>query len=454
MSVTTAKRKSIDMTQGHPLKVLMLFSIPMLIGAVFQQLYTTVDFWFMGHYVSSEAMAAVGATAAMIHFFQNVAIGITGALGIVISQYVGAKNSERVHTTSVNAILLTAATSLVMTIIALGLNHPILRLLHTPEDIISMSFTYSTIVLSGLICTLTYNMAAAVCRGLGDSVAPLVFLIISSLLNILLDYVFIHWLNMGVRGVAIATITSQGISALMTLTYLFIRYPVMRFSIKEIKADKEIVLRVLRMGVPMGLQSGCFTIGMMVMQGVINSFGTLVVEGYTAGVRVEELSWFSFCTYCQGITTYAGQNAGAKDIDRLKKGVRYSVFVLLIMCLSAAVLVWVFGKELAGIFVPGNEQVQQIAHGFLKVNSTFYVPMGWIMLYNYALKGMGEIKIPMISAFIELFCKIFFSVVLGKIFGYFGIWFAEPLGWVIGTVPPMVRYYSMKWQDGVMKLKT
>ncbi len=208
------------------------------------------------------------------------------------------------------------------------------------------------------------------------------------------------------------------------------------------------------MGVPMGLQSGCFTIGMMVMQGVINSFGTLVVEGYTAGVRVEELSWFSFCTYCQGITTYAGQNAGAKDIDRLKKGVRYSVFVLLIMCLSAAVLVWVFGKELAGIFVPGNEQVQQIAHGFLKVNSTFYVPMGWIMLYNYALKGMGEIKIPMISAFIELFCKIFFSVALGKIFGYFGIWFAEPLGWVIGTVPPMIRYYSGKWEEGVRKLKT
>lgn len=454
MSAIAQKRKSLDMTQGHPLKVLLLFSIPMLIGAVFQQLYTTVDFWFMGHYVSPEAMAAVGACAAMIHFFQNVGIGMCGALGIVISQYVGAKNDEKVHMTSINSILITAGTALVMTLIALTLNRPILHLLQTPDEIISMSITYSTILLSGIVCTLTYNTAASVCRGLGDSLAPLIFLIISSLLNILLDYIFIRWLNMGVSGVAIATITSQGISAIMTLAYLFIRYPIMRFSLKELKFDREITQRVLRMGVPMGLQSGCFTIGMMVMQGVINSFGTLVVEGYTAGVRVEELSWFSFCTYCQGITTYAGQNAGAKDIQRLKKGVRYSVIVLLIMCVSAAVLVWTCGKQLAGIFVPGNEQVQLIAHGFLKVNSTFYIPMGWIMLYNYALKGMGEIKIPMISAFIELFCKIFFSVALGKIFGYFGIWFAEPLGWVIGTVPPMIRYYSGKWEEGVRKLKT
>lgn len=454
MSVTTAKRKSIDMTQGHPLKVLMLFSIPMLIGAVFQQLYTTVDFWFMGHYVSPEAMAAVGACAAMIHFFQNVAIGICTALGIIVSQYVGAKNDEKVHRASVNSIIMTLATAVLMTIVALSLNRPILRLLQTPDEIIQMSFTYSTILMAGLVCTLTYNMAAAVCRALGDSLAPLIFLIISSLLNIFLDYIFIKWLGMGVQGVAIATITSQGISALMTLIYTYIRYPIMRFTLKELKPDKDIVQRVLKMGVPMGLQSGCFTIGMMVMQGVINSFGTLVVEGYTAGVRVEEISWFSFTTFCQAISTYAGQNAGAKDIDRLKKGVRYSFFVLLIMTIGAALLVWIFGQQMAALFVPDNIEVQKIAHGFLKVNSSFFIPMGWVMLYNFALKGMGEIKIPMISAFIELFCKIFFSVVLGKIIGYFGIWFAEPLGWLIGTIPPMIRYYSMKWQDGVMKLKT
>ncbi|MCF0136005.1 MAG: MATE family efflux transporter [Lachnospiraceae bacterium] len=452
MTSRKSASRGIDLTQGSPIKVIILFALPMLLGNIFQMLYTVVDSYFMGNYVSTEAMAAVGACSSMINFFLNVSIGIATGLGIVIAQYVGAKNDDAVHRVSMNALFMILITALIMTTLALSLNRTILRWLGTPEDIIRMSIRYSTTVLAGLVCTLTYNMTAALLRGLGNSRAPLYFLILASVMHIILDYVFVLGLKMGVVGVASATIASQGLSAVLTLIYMYRKYPIMRFSLKEFRPDSEIVKKVCKLGIPMGLQSGCFTIGMMTIQKVINSFGTMVVSGYTVGARCEEISWCTFTTLSQAIATYTGQNAGAGDIPRIRKGVRSSLILLLFLTCTATLLVWLFGRPLASLFVPEEPQVQEIAYGFLKVNSAFFIPMGFVMLYNFALKGMGEITVPMISAFIELFCKVFFSIVLAKAFGYFGIWFAEPLGWTLGCILPMIRYYSGKWVKGVEAL--
>lgn len=442
-----AVTRTYDLTKGTPWKVIVKFTLPMLLSAIFQQLYTSIDSIFMGQFVSGEAQSAIGATASMINLFLNFSIGISTGLGIVVAQYVGAKNDDGIHRCAVNAFLLLIVTSVVVSAIALIASRPILRLLKTPDDIIQMAYTYSTIVLAGLICTLAYNMTSAILRALGNSEVPLYFLIFSSLLHVVLDFIFIPLLHMGVAGVAVANIVSQGVAAALTAVYMYKKYPAMRFRLNELRPDYTILKKVARLGIPMGLQSDCFAIGMMTIQGTINSFGAIVVHGYTAGVRVEEITWIAFTTLGQAMSTYAGQNAGAKDIERIKKGWRQTAVMMLILTLTATAAAWIFGRSIISLFIPDRtDPAFEIAYGFLKVNSAFFLFMGMLMLYQGILRGIGEIVLPLISAGVELSCKVGFALLLSVIFGYFGIWFAEPFGWVLALIPLAIRYHSGRWQ--------
>lgn len=448
------KDKTFDMTQGNPTRLLILFTLPMLLGNLVQQLYSSVDSIVVGHFVSVEAMAAIGATSSMLYFFLNIAIGLSSGLGIVVSQYFGAKNNRMIQKSAANALLITAAASFVMGTLGLILARPILTLLKTPSDIIDMSYRYITINYAGMLCLLGYNVTASILRALGNSRTPLYFLIFSSLLNIVGDLVLVLWLDLGVTGVAVATVGAQGVSALLSIVYMLRHYPVLHFSWRDLKPDWEIIGRVLKIGLPIGIQSGFFAAGMMVIQGVINSYGTDVVAGYTAGVRVEQVTWLVQTTLGHSISNYTGQNAGAKNLQRIQEGFRAALKLCIISSLASTLLVYLLGTPMLRLFITSDkEQILQIARGFLFVNATFYLPIGLIVLYNGALRGIGDIGIPMLSAVIELVVKVGGSILLSCLFGYFGIWFAEPIGWILGVIPSMIHYHSGRWKQVVLKLK-
>ncbi|MBQ7050366.1 MAG: MATE family efflux transporter [Firmicutes bacterium] len=448
-----AKETTYDMTKGNPVRLLILFTIPMLLGNIFQQLYSSIDSIVVGHFVSVEAMAAIGATSSMWFFFLNMAVGLGNGLGIVMSQYFGAKNEKMLQKTAANALLITVAAAGVMGGLGLILSRPLLELMQTPADIIDMSHLYISICFGGMICMLGYNVTASILRALGNSRAPLYFLIFSSVLNIILDLLFVLLFHWDVAGVAIATLVAQAVSALLSIAYIYRHYPVLRFKLHDMKPNFEIIGRVIKIGLPMSLQSGCFAAGMMVIQATINSYGTTVVAGYTAAVRVETLTWMIPTTIGTSISNYAGQNAGAKDIDRIQKGVKAAVKICIIASAASTVFVYLTGTSLLKLFIDNEPEILKVAQEFLFVNATFYMFIGLIMIYNGTLRGIGDIGLPMISAFIELFLKVGGSLLFSYLFGYFGIWFAEPLGWIIGTIPSAIYYYRGGWKKKVLDLK-
>ncbi len=448
-----AKETTYDMTKGNPTKLLILFTIPMLLGNLVQQLYSSVDSIVVGHFVSVEAMAAIGATSSMLFFFLNIAIGFSTGLGIVMSQYFGAKNEKMLQKASANALLITVVAATVMGGLGMMLARPLLELMKTPADLIDMSHLYISISYGGMVCLLGYNVTASILRSLGNSRAPLYFLIFSSLLNIVLDLLFVLVFHWDVAGVAIATITAQFCSALLSVCYIYRHYPMLRFKLKDLRPNWEIISRVIKIGLPMGLQSGCFAAGMMVIQATINSYGTAVVAGYTAAVRVETMTWLLPTTIGSAISNYAGQNAGAKDIDRIQKGLKSAIKICIIASLASTVFVYIMASPMLKLFIDNQPHIVEIGREFLYVNSTFYVFIGLIMLYNGTLRGIGIVGIPMFSAFIELFLKVGGALLFSHFFGYFGIWFAEPLGWILGTIPSAIYYYKGKWKKKVLDLK-
>lgn len=454
MASQRSSRSAVPLTTGSPIRVIISFALPMLLSTAFQQLYTSVDTLVMGRYVSVESMAAIGATASMVSFFLFSSIGLCNGLNIVMAQFVGAKNEEKVRETAAASVFLTLTLSLVMGGLGLLLSGPILRLLETPIDILDISRSYVRVIFSGMLLTLAYNMASAMLRALGDSRAPLLFLIAASFINVGLDLLFVLVFSLGARGVALATITAQGIAALLSVFYIRRHYPKLKVTLREIfRPSFSIIGRIIKIGGPMGLQSLCFTAGMMVIQRVINSFGTSVVAGYTAGVRVEEICWMTFTTIGHAMSSYAGQNAGAKDLSRIQGGHRAALLLISVCTAFSMLLVYTAGPALLRILVTDQaEEVISVGRGFLFVNAAFFFPMAMIMLYAGILRGIGEIRIPLFSAFLELFSKVFFSVFLSQSFGYFGIWFAEPIGWILGAVPLIICYFSGRWKQKVQSL--
>ena len=448
-----AKETTYDMTKGNPTRLLILFTIPMLLGNLVQQLYSSMDSIVVGHFVSVEAMAAIGATSSMLYFFLNMSIGFSTGLGIVMSQYFGAKNEKMLQKASANALIITVAAAAIMGGLGLLLARPLLELMKTPADIIDMSHIYISISYGGMVCLLGYNVTASILRSVGNSRAPLYFLIFSSLLNIVLDLVFVLVFHWDVAGVAIATIMSQFCSALFSVYYIYRHYPMLRFKLKDLKPSWEIISRVVKIGLPMGLQSGCFAAGMMVIQATINSYGTAVVAGYTAAVRVETMTWLLPTTIGSSISNYTGQNAGAKDIGRIQEGLKSAIKICIIASLASTVFVYIMGTPMLKLFIDNQPEILKIAQSFLFVNATFYVFIGLIMLYNGTLRGVGVVGIPMFSAFIELFLKVGGALLFSYLFGYFGIWFAEPLGWILGTIPSAIYYYKGSWKKKVLDLK-
>lgn len=431
-----------DMTNGSPLKIFIFFSIPLLIGNVFQQLYSMVDTIIVGRFVGVDALAAVGSTGSMFFLVNGMILGLTNGFGVLVSQKFGAKDEVGVKKAAASNIILTLISTALMTVIALIVKNPLLRMMNTPENIFDNANTYITIIFAGIITQALYNMAAGILRALGDSKTPLYFLIISSILNVILDLVFIINFKMGVSGAAHATNIAQGFSAVLCLIYSYKKFQVLRLKKEDFKVESHYYSKHLKIGVPMGLQFSVTAIGIIIVQSAINVFGSIVIASYTASSKVLQLVMQPSISFGMTISTYAGQNLGAGRFDRIKSGIKIMNKVSVVTSLIAGAILIFLGKYFVTLFMENpTSEIFSYAQQVFNYSAVFFIPLGFIFVYRNVLQGMGESFVPMMAGVCELVARSIVAFTLPKFIGFAGICLSDPIAWIAATVPLMITYY-------------
>ena len=432
-----------DMTKDNPLKIFIWFSIPLLIGNIFQQLYSMVDTIIVGRFVGVDALAAVGSTGSMFFLVNGMVIGLTSGFSVLVSQKFGAKNETEIRKSVASNITLTLISAIIITVIALILKRPLLDLMNTPKNIFKDANTYITIIYIGISTQIAYNMAAGILRALGDSKTPLYFLIISSIINIILDLVFIVKFKLGVAGAAYATNISQGLSAMLCLIYSYRKYQVLRLKKEDFKVEKDYYKTHLKIAIPMGLQFSVTGVGIIIVQGAVNVFGSNVIASYTAASKVLQLVMQPLISFGVTIATYAGQNLGAKRFDRIKKGVKVMNKISIITSLIAGAILVLFSKYFVMLFIENpSAEIIGYTQEVLNYSAVFMIFLGFIFVYRNVLQGMGESFVPMMAGFYELAARSVVAFILPKFIGFTGICLADPIAWIAAAVPLMFTYYS------------
>ncbi|WP_288221167.1 MATE family efflux transporter [uncultured Clostridium sp.] len=432
-----------DMTTGSPVKLILTFSIPLLIGNIFQQFYSMVDTIIVGRYLGVDALAAVGSTGAMAFLVNGFVIGLTSGFAVLVSQRFGANDDEGVKKSFASSLVLSSIMTIVVTAISMASAKPLLELMNTPDNIMTDSLSYIIIIYAGNIAIIFYNMLASILRALGDSKTPLYFLIIASILNVILDIVFIVNFNMGVAGAAYATIISQSISAILCAIYIVKKFPILKLNKNHWKIRKTYVQKQLRIGVPMALQFSITAAGAMVLQGALNNFGSKIIASYTAASKVQQLVMQPAVTFGVAMATYSGQNLGAGRIDRIKEGVKKCSIISILVSIISTIIVVLFGGTFTKLFMSGNDlDVIYYARHYLNTVSIFYIPLGLIFIYRNTLQGVGESFVPMMAGFAEMIARTVVAFTLPLVLDFTGIALADPAAWLAAIIPLMITYYK------------
>lgn len=432
-----------DMTKGSPLKIFMLFSIPLLIGNIFQQLYSMVDTIIVGRFVGVDALAAVGSTGSMFFLVNGMILGLTSGFSVLVSQKFGAKDEVGLKKAVASNIKLTIISTIIMTTVSLIVKNPLLSLMNTPENILNDANTYITIIFVGIFTQTAYNMAAGILRALGDSKTPLYFLIVSSVLNIVLDLVFIINFKMGVAGAAYATNIAQGISAILCLVYSYKKFKVLRLKKEDFKVEKSYYSTHLKIAIPMGLQFSVTAVGIIIVQSAVNVFGSNIIAAYTASSKVLQLVMQPLVSFGVTMATYAGQNLGAKRFDRIRNGVKIMNKVSIVTSLIAGAVLVLFGKYFVNLFMENpSAEIVAYTQEVLNYSAIFMIFLGFIFIYRNVLQGMGESFVPMMAGVYELVARSIVAFTLPKFIGFTGICLSDPLAWIAAAVPLMFAYYS------------
>ncbi|MBE5874759.1 MAG: MATE family efflux transporter [Lachnospiraceae bacterium] len=436
-----------DMTSGSPMRHILRFAMPLLLGNLFQQLYNMVDSIVVGNYVGKDALAAVGTCGSLNFLFFSLSSGLAIGIGIIVAQYFGAKDDKNVRSTIANSFYVLASAALTVSLLGFLFTPALLKLLSTPEHVLGDAVLYMRTTCVGIIGIAFYNGVAAILRALGDSRTPLYFLMLSSIINVGLDLFFVLSLDMGVFGVALATIIAQAVSAITSLIYAYHKVSYFRLSKAELKPQPNIIVKSFRLGVPVALQNSMIAISCMVLQGFVNTFGETVMAAYTIINRIEQLVNQPYGSLGMALTTYAGQNMGAGSIERVKKGFRQSILVVLTFSLILLPIAYFFGPQIVGIFVK-EQEVIDIAYRALRITSLFYFGLGMIYVPRALLNGCGDAAFSMINGVTEVACRILFAVIFTSIpfLGYWGIWMTTGATWSVTAVVCVLRYFQGKWK--------
>lgn len=432
-----------DMTQGSPVKHILLFSIPLLIGNIFQQFYSMVDTIIVGRFVGVDALAAVGSTGSLVFLINGFALGLTSGFAVMVSQRFGANDEKGLRKAVSSSVVLCTILVVVLTAISLISTKPLLNMMNTPENIFNDAYTYVSIMFAGIVTTVAYNMMASILRALGDSKSPLYFLIIASILNIVLDLIFIINFNMGVGGAAWATIISQGVSAILCFIYILKKYAILKLSKDDYKVEKDMYITHLKIGVPMALQFSVTALGLVTVQGALNHLGSVYIAAYTASSKALQLVMQPVITYGVTMATYCAQNLGAKRFDRIKDGVNKAIIISIITSIIAGGVLILFGTEFVKIFIENPDTaILAAAKQVLDISGIFFIPLGLIFIYRNALQGIGESFVPMMAGFAELIARALVAFTLPSFLGFFGICVADPVAWFAASIPLAIYYHK------------
>ena len=444
-----------DMTKGSPLKLFIYFTIPLLIGNVFQQLYSMVDTIIVGRFVGVNALAALGSCNSMFFLVNGLILGMTSGFAVLVSQKFGAKDEKGVRKAVASDITLTLILTAIITAIAVLIVNPLLDMMNTPSNIYSDAKTYITIIYAGIITQTGYNMSAGILRALGDSKTPLYFLILASLLNVVLDLVFIVNFKMGVAGAAYATNIAQGVSAILCLVYSYRKYKILRLKKEDFKVERSYYTTHLKIAIPMSMQFSVTAVGIIIVQSAINTFGATVIAAYTAASKVQQLVMQPAVSFGVTMATYAGQNLGAKRFDRIKRGIRIMNVVSIVTSMMSSFVLVVLGKYFVMLFIENpTPEVFGYAQQVLNYSAMFFIPLGFIFVYRNVLQGMGQSFVPMMAGFFELFARGVVAFTLPKFIGFTGICLADPIAWISAAVPLILTYcVKMKKIDREMQLE-
>ena len=434
-------RRDSDMTQGAIWRHLLHFSIPMAIGLLFQQLYNTVDTIVVGQFVGHQAQAAVGSTGPIINTIVGFCAGLATGASVIISQRYGARDreglSKAVHTT----ISVTLIVSLVATFLGLLIIDPMLRFMDTPEDVMPESRTYLSIYFSGVAGVLFYNMGSGILKAVGDSRRPLIFLVISALLNTALDLAFVLLLGLGVDGVAYATILSQIISALLILITLMREESDYGLRLKKLRIDREALRGILRIGLPSSIQSAITSFSNVFVQSYINYFGSTCMAGYGIYNKVDAFALIPVQAIAMSSTTFVGQNWGAKQPKRAREGVKTATIMSIVSTVTLGVVVFVLARQLLGFFSP-EEEVVSYGERFIRIVTPFYFTICFNQIYAGALRGVGDATMPtviMLASFV-VFRQIYLAVTRALGAGFVAVALAYPMGWMMCSTLLVIRY--------------
>ncbi|MDD3279494.1 MAG: MATE family efflux transporter [Lachnospiraceae bacterium] len=433
-----------DMTKGSPAKLLLLFAIPLMLGNLFQQLYTMVDTIIVGQGVGVEALASLGSSDWLNWLFLGLVTGITQGFSILFSQFFGAGKTEQLKKSIGNAIILTAISAVVMTLVGELAITPILKLLQTPENIFGGAVQYLRVIFAGLPIILLYNLEASILRALGNSKSPLIAMIIAALTNIVLDLLFVLVFHWGIIGAAVATVIAQCVSMLYCLRVLK-KIDCIIPEKEDYKLDASMCSQLFKLGMPVMFQNTVISVGGMVVQYVINGFGFLFVAGFTATNKLYGLLETAAISYGFSMTTYTAQNLGAGRYDRIRIGMKKAMLMAVATSLVISAVMLLFGKELLLLFISGNgeqtQEVLKIAYHYLSIMSYFLIVLYVLHVFRCALQGLGDTVTPMLSGIAEFVMRVAAAMLLPVLFGQEGIYYAEILAWIGANVILVPSFY-------------
>ena len=453
-----------NLTEGKPLKRIIQFALPLFIGQLFQLFYSLADTRIVGEILGDSALAAVGATSTLSDLLMSILIGILNGFGIVIATYFGAKNQKNMKKAIAGTVLFGIGTAILISIFSLCFLSPILQFLNISDDLLYNSRSYISIILAGLVIAALYNICACILRAIGDSFTPLLFLVLSAVLNIFLDYAFILYLHMGVAGAAFATVLSQAVSAVLCFCYMWRKYPMLHLhkedfpllfakssdaacqisneNSNDIFLDREICKKMITTGFSMAFMSAFVQFGTFALQTSINTFGTNIIVAHTAARKLTSLFMMPWSALGSTLATFCGQNLGAGHHSRIKTGLRDTTLLAWGWCLIVILLANTIVPQLVQFITATAEpEIIDTASLYLRVDTAFYFVPSVISLFRNAMQGFGDSKTPVFSSALELITKVVIAFFLAPAIGYWGIIICEPIAWCIMVIPLVVNTF-------------
>ncbi len=434
-----------DLTVGSPMKLILGFAFPMFLGLLFQQFYSLVDTMIVGKYLGVDPFAGVGSTGSLNFIVIGFCMGLCSGFSVPISQSFGAKDFPLLRKMVTNSVWLCTFFSVVITTLMLLFCRPVLTWMNTPENIFEYAYIYLFIIFAGIPCTILYNMTAAILRALGDSKSPIIFLAISSAINIGLDLLLIIVFRMGVDGAALATVVSQGVSGVISIIYIKKKFDILAMEKGDWKLERHLAGKLTGVGIPMGLQYSITGIGSVILQTAVNGLGSIYVASMTAGSKINIFLACPFDALGQTMAPYAGQNIGARKLDRVGKGLRAACIIGFIVSGLMVIVVKLFGDQLTMLFLDEKDPViMQNSTQFLIIVSAFYCLLTLVNTVRFTIQGMGFSSLAIIAGVMEMIARGIAGMLLVPAFGYLGACYSSPLAWLLADAFLIPAFFLCK----------